>query len=274
MFLSPRWIASHVFVAVLIVAFIAAGFWQINRLNQRLDENELVRTRLSDVVLLESVVNEPADELEFRRVQVSGNFNTGSEILIANRSREGEPGFWVWTTFETSVGDILVNRGFVNREIVLGTVALAIGEDLAATRGQITIEGLIREGFDRGNLSEAGDQISIPNPTLAAETLGLDLALDPVLYLQLEGQSPIREQTWPQVVPPPGLGEGPHRSYAFQWFTFATIGIIGYGLVLRRINRGDQARGDVPAWDHVVEGSVVEGSVADGDVIDDRAVEV
>ena len=253
MFLTPRWIASHIFVVLLVGAFVAAGLWQINRLNQRLDENDLVRSRLSEVTLLESVVDEPADELEFRRVQMSGQFNSGEEILIANRSRDGEPGFWVWTTFETSVGDILVNRGFVNREIVLGTVALEVGEDLVATRGNVTIEGLIREGIDAGNLSEAGDQISRPNPELAAATLGIDTALDSFLYLQLEGQAPIREQTWPQVVPAPDLGEGPHRSYAFQWFTFSTIGVIGYGLVLRRIKRGDQARGDVPAWDHVVE---------------------
>ncbi len=249
MFFTPRWIASHIFVVVLVAAFIAAGLWQVNRLSQRLDNNDLVRSRLSDVVLLESVVDEPVDELEFRRVQVSGNFDNGSEILIANRSREGEPGFWVWTTFETSFGDILVNRGFVNREIVLGTVGLAVDETLLATPGQVTIEGLIREGFDRGNLSEAGDQLSIPNPTLAAETLGISPALDPVLYLQLEGQAPIREETWPQVVPPPDLGEGPHRSYAFQWFTFATIGVVGYGLVLRRIKRGNQARGDVPVFE-------------------------
>ena len=246
MFLTPRWLASHIFVVVLVGAFILAGFWQINRLGQRQDTNELIRERLGQVVLLDSVANEPSEDLEFRRVQVRGSFESGSEILIANRSREGEPGFWVWTNFETDSGDILVNRGFVNREIILGTAQLAIGEDLSPTGGQVTIEGLIREGFDRGNLSEAGDQLSIPNPELASTTLGTDPILDPSLYLQLEAQEPSRSQAWPQVLPAPELGEGPHRSYAFQWFTFATIGVIGYGILLRRIKRGDQTRGDVP----------------------------
>ncbi len=246
MFLTPRWLASHVFVALLIASFIAAGFWQINRLGQRLDTNDLIRERLGQVVLLESVTNEPADQLEFRRVQVQGRFDANSEILIANRSRDGEPGFWMWTTFTTDAGDILVNRGFVNREVILGTAELAIGEDLVPTSGEIVIEGLIREGFDRGNLSEAGDQLSIPNPTLAAETLGADPILDPSLYLQLEAQEPARFQAFPEVLPAPDLSEGPHRSYAFQWFTFATIGIAGYGILLRRIKRGDQTRGDVP----------------------------
>lgn len=246
MFFTPKWLASHAFVAALIVAFIIAGFWQINRLGQRLDTNDLIRERLGQVVLLDSVVNEPAEDLEFRRVQLQGRFNPSSEILIANRSRDGEPGFWMWTTFESDAGDILVNRGFVNREIILGTAELAVGENLAPTGGEIRIEGLIREGFDRGNLSEAGDQLSIPNPTLAAEALGVNPILDPSLYLQLEAQEPARTQAFPQVLPAPDLSEGPHRSYAFQWFTFATIGIVGYGILLRRIKRGDQTRGDVP----------------------------
>lgn len=246
MFLTPRWLASHLFVSVLVAAFIVAGFWQINRLGQRQDVNALITARLGQIVLLDSVATEPFEDLEFRRVQVRGNFEPNSEILIANRSREGEPGFWVWTNFETDSGDILVNRGFVNREIILGTAQLAIGEDLAPTGGQVTIEGLIREGFERGNLSENGDQLSIPNPELATQTLGTDPILDPALYLQLEAQEPSRSQAFPQVLPPPDLGEGPHLSYAFQWFTFATIGVIGYGILLRRIKRGDQTRGDVP----------------------------
>lgn len=247
MFFTPRWIASHIFVACLITAFVIAGFWQVDRLGQRIDENELISSRLGQVVTLASVADEPVDELEFRRVQLSGQFNLDQEILIANRSRDGEPGFWIWTAFETEGGSLLVNRGFVNRDIVLGTVQLAASEDLAPLSGPITIEGVLREGFDRGSLSEAGDQLSIPNPTLAAETLGLATVLDPAIYLQLEAQEPQRSQVWPIVLPEPDLTEGPHRSYAFQWFTFATIGVIGYGLVLGRIRRGDQTRGDVPA---------------------------
>ena len=32
----------------------------------------------------------------------------------------------------------------------------------------------------------------------------------------------------------PTLNEGPHLSYAIQWFTFSTIAVIGYPLILRR----------------------------------------
>ena len=35
-------------------------------------------------------------------------------------------------------------------------------------------------------------------------------------------------------VPLPDLDEGPHLSYAFQWFIFAAIGAVGYVMILRR----------------------------------------
>jgi surfeit locus 1 family protein len=35
----------------------------------------------------------------------------------------------------------------------------------------------------------------------------------------------------------PALDEGPHRSYAIQWFSFAAIAIVGAGLVAQRDRR-------------------------------------
>ena len=36
-------------------------------------------------------------------------------------------------------------------------------------------------------------------------------------------------------MPPPPLDEGPHRSYALQWFSFAAIAIVGTFFFLRVI---------------------------------------
>jgi cytochrome oxidase assembly protein ShyY1 len=36
-------------------------------------------------------------------------------------------------------------------------------------------------------------------------------------------------------VPPPELSEGPHLSYAVQWFIFSTIAVVGYPITLRRV---------------------------------------
>ena len=49
-------------------------------------------------------------------------------------------------------------------------------------------------------------------------------------------------------VPQPELDAGPHRSYAVQWFIFATIGLVGYPLILRRVAR-DRSRPEPPVGD-------------------------
>jgi surfeit locus 1 family protein len=35
----------------------------------------------------------------------------------------------------------------------------------------------------------------------------------------------------------PVLDDGPHRSYAFQWFSFAAIAVVGAGIVIRNDRR-------------------------------------
>jgi len=251
MFFTPRWLASHLFALTLIVAFVAAGLWQIERLGQRVEQNEQVLERIGEVTSFAEIRaldrSGDGDELEFRRIQIPGRFDTGREVFIANRAREGVSGFWLWTVFEIDGGpEIIVNRGFVERGSVLGTTGSPNIGRAAPTSGPVIIEGLLRAGDLDARLSEDRTQLTRPDTELAAEVLGVTAEVDPTIYLQLEAQEPLRLEMFPIPLPPPDLGEGPHRSYAFQWFTFATIGVIGYGALLRRIKRGDQERGDVP----------------------------
>jgi cytochrome oxidase assembly protein ShyY1 len=51
----------------------------------------------------------------------------------------------------------------------------------------------------------------------------------------LETQEPVQVTDLPAVIDPVPPGEGPHLGYAFQWFIFATIAVIGYPLVLRKV---------------------------------------
>jgi surfeit locus 1 family protein len=252
-FFTPRWIASHLFAATMVIAFVGAGLWQIERLGERQDENDLVVSRMGSAESYEALLAADSQELEFRRVAVQGSFDPTAEILIANRSDEGTPGFWLWTNFVTTSGDdVLVNRGFVPRAVILETDGAQPLADTRPTAGLVTIEGLFRRGLDGGRVATNGDQLSRPDATKAVETLGLDPSLDPSLYIELDTQDPPRTSSTPRPVPAPDLSEGPHGSYAFQWFTFALIGAIGYAAILLRIRRGDQARGDVP---HDVEAS-------------------
>lgn len=241
MFRTPKWIASHVFVAVLIAVCIVAGFWQLDRLDQRREANGLIEDRLTRTVRLADVDSESA-ELEYTRVALSGTYDPdrSRDILVGNRVANGGPGFWIWSVFDTSDGaEILVNRGFVGRALVLG------GGVPSPPTGPVEIVGRLREGIGGGALSTDGIEVSRPDAALVADDRAVSTRLDPSLYVEVIAQEPA---DGPDIepVPAPDLGDGPHLSYAFQWFTFATIGVVGYALVLRRIRRGDAARGDVP----------------------------
>jgi Uncharacterized conserved protein len=47
------------------------------------------------------------------------------------------------------------------------------------------------------------------------------------IYLLLQTQQPPQQGSLPEPPPLPPLTNGPHLSYAFQWFSFATIAIVG-----------------------------------------------
>ena len=61
-------------------------------------------------------------------------------------------------------------------------------------------------------------------------------------YVELTSVTPPHPGDLPLPLPEPDLGEGPHLSYAVQWFSFAAIGIVGYFFLLRRAAR-DEGRG-------------------------------
>jgi cytochrome oxidase assembly protein ShyY1 len=62
------------------------------------------------------------------------------------------------------------------------------------------------------------------------------------VYILLQGQQPAQAQ--PETVAPPGFDDGPHLSYAIQWFSFATIAVVGCVVLLVRDRRGNS---DEPA---------------------------
>jgi len=78
-----------------------------------------------------------------------------------------------------------------------------------------------------------------PRPDLTKVDLGLLARQLPYpvfpVYLWLQRQVPGQPGRLPIVSPLPDLtASPPHLSYAIQWFTFATIGVVGYPLLLRR----------------------------------------
>ncbi len=250
---SPRWLLFHVIVIAGVVLMVNLGFWQLDRLDQRQEFNAEVEARADiPAVTLDELLAEPdfdPDTAEWRTVTVSGTW-IPDQVVVFNRSQGGLPGENVVTALQTDGGDVvLVNRGFIP----------LVADVPAAPPGDIALLGRARPSQERrtGELTDATDgpltEVRRIEIDRLAPQFGGEIA---PIYLDLIEVDPAAE-TDPTPVPPPELDEGPHLSYAVQWFIFAACVVVGWVLAvnrsirtrkreLTRSPRGEAATGSVP----------------------------
>lgn len=248
---EPRWILSHLFVALVVVACVVAGFWQLDRLDQRRDRNALLEARTEEpVVPIEQVITPDATEIEaeavtYRRVTATGTYSTSDEVLVANRTNGGVPGYWVLTPLVVDEGwAVVVNRGWI--PLSVGDDPAQRAERAAPPTGRVTVLGVLAPTQERGSPGPVDpdtgriERLARVDVRAVEAQTRLDVVAD---WLALEAQEPPLAGALPRLVQPTEEGEGPHLSYAIQWFFFASLAIGGYALVLRRVAR-DKARED------------------------------
>ncbi|HKW48902.1 MAG TPA: SURF1 family protein [Gemmatimonadaceae bacterium] len=219
--------------AVLGAACIRLGFWQLSRLAQRRARNAVVSGRLSEPVVPITTLH--ADSFSvLRRAIISGTPDFDHEIALAARTYQGSPGVYLFTPLHVAGNDtaILVNRGWIYAPD-------GASVDLSRWRETGTSFVGYTELIPHGQ-SNAPDGVLRRDARVARE-LNLvtvnSLLPYPVssLYLVATEQDttkPVAERV--ARLPAPTLDEGPHLSYAFQWFAFAAIALIGGATVAVR----------------------------------------
>lgn len=234
----PSWILRHVLIVVLVVVMVNLGLWQLRRLDEKRDRNALVEARGDEpVAQVEDVVSSDdplsvGDELRYRRVTAAGTYDVADQVLVRNRSFQEAPGSWVLTPLVLDDGSaIVVNRGWVPV-----TGELPLDPSAAPPGGPVTVQGTLQQTEVRGSFGPRdpaeGRLDTLSRVDLARLQRQIDAPLLPV-WLELTDQDPPPGDQ-PTYVEPPVLDEGPHFSYAVQWFIFSTIAVIGYPLILRR----------------------------------------
>ena len=251
--LRPRWILSHVLILVLVVVMVNLGFWQLRRLDEKkahnaeVRRNEAIAAAPVDTILQTSDPTSRGSDLAFRRVTVTGTYDTANEVIVRARSSNSRPGVWVASPLRLANGDgVIVVRGFLPTQ---GTPD-AVPSGAEPPSGMVTVEGLVQETQTRG-LFGATDPSGVRLTDVArvdVERLQQQLPyrLYPV-WVQLTSSSPVQAGGEPEVLPLPTLDEGPHLSYAIQWFIFSTIAVVGYPLILRRSARNRELTADEEA---------------------------
>ena len=245
--MSLRRILLHVVVLLAVAAMITAGFWQLHRLSERRDHNSKISGRGQfPVVDVQDLVTssdgyEVGGDVEFRPVRAVGFYEAEDQVLIRNRTFQGSAGYWVLTPLRLDTGALVaVNRGWIPH----GMGARGPYEEYSPEAGEVEVIGLLRATVTAAGLQQAdpssGVLTEMARPDLARLSQQIDSPLLPV-YVQLQAQSPPSGDL-PVPVPPPDLGEGSHLAYAVQWFIFATITLVGYPLILRRLGRPGNAQ--------------------------------
>lgn len=228
--LTPKWVAGHLLVLLVGVAFVNLGLWQLDRHQWRAERNVRIAAGLAQPPV--PFDQTPPGRRAYRPVVASGRYVQDADVLLSPRNERG-PGHHVLTPFITEAGEtLLVDRGWVPFRFHAPPVPGA-----RAPAGEVVLRGVLLPAAEAEaqGVREDGRLVRVR-------------AVDPALILkeQRATQRPVADVFFvargPQPVsaalpvpgPLPEQDPGPHLSYAIQWFLFTAVLLVGYPLLLRR----------------------------------------
>ncbi|AXE38429.1 SURF1 family protein [Acidipropionibacterium virtanenii] len=229
-----RWIGLALFVVVLSLVMIRLGEWQIHRLDGRREANATIRAHRAQPVLDWTAVMRPgtaiSGEDQWKRVRVSGSYDAGHQVQVRYRKVGDQQGSEILTPLRATDGrTVLVDRGFIGRKDD-GTDP-DIADIPNPPSGRVTVIGYVKgneNGKDTAVVPVDG-RARLINSDSFARTAGTTYVNG---YIVLVNSTPTQSGRLAPV-PFPELDEGPHLSYAVQWFCFTAIAVGGLFILIR-----------------------------------------
>jgi surfeit locus 1 family protein len=238
--LSRKWLVATILVIAAMAVLIRLGIWQLDRLQARRAFNARVTAQISQPLLelTSNSLNSDLSQMEYRSVSVSGVYDFSGEIALRNQYFDDQWGVHLITPLKISGSDrsVLVDRGWIPGD------AYQTGNwSQFAEPGNVTLQGVIRLPQSKAELGSRTDPTPVPGTGplktwnfVNIARLGEQIS-EPLLPIYIQ-QAPdpawtgLPKRTQPEL----DLSEGPHLSYAIQWFMFAAILGIGYPFFIRR----------------------------------------
>jgi surfeit locus 1 family protein len=223
---KPSLRAWLLFVAVFPL-FMALGFWQLQRGEEKSAINALREVRSQDAAIrLGADAPEDIDALRYRIVQVEGEYDTAHQFLIDNQLQGQAVGYHVLTPLrlaETGKA-VLVNRGWVP----LCASRAILPDTGGAPSGRVRVQGALdrmhRVGFrlKGAEIPGAGwpSVVQAPEPGPLSVRLGYPLLPYQVLL------DPAAEGGYVRAWRAAKLDPDKNRGYALQWFLFAACAAV------------------------------------------------
>jgi cytochrome oxidase assembly protein ShyY1 len=236
--LRPRWVVGHVLVVVVAVSFFALGLWQLGRHEDKQDAEAAARAAYAAPAPDIGAAGATPDV--GTRVEVTGRYDAEHEVLLRNRVRDGEGGYDVLTPLRLDDGSaVVIDRGWVARN-----VAERDAGQLEPPGGVVSVRGPM--GASRALESddiveERGGRAALTRIDIDRIGQGVPYPLRTV-YVTAQWQDPGPVDGVPALPEPPAADDVNHLSYAFQWFAFALIPLVGWPIVLYRVTRRGSGR--------------------------------
>ncbi len=217
-------------IALVVAAVcVRLAIWQLHRLHERRAQNAQAQATLALPRLrLTATTPSPGG---YRRVELRGRWDYEHEIVLRQQTFHGAPGVVLVTPLLLDGGTrgVMVVRGFVPSP---DGMTLPAGGAPEGPEGQVQgTTQLIPSHADRGRPLERDGATTWARLDRAAISARVAVPVMDV-YVVEEETSPRAD--FPRRVELPPLDDGPHLSYAIQWFAFATIAVAGAALWLKK----------------------------------------
>ena len=170
--------------------------------------------------------------LKWTPVELTGRYLADRVIYVRTRIGEAGIGFEQLVPFLDISGNVLViNRGWVAADAA--NAAPVNAPAIPNVDMSVVARLMPTEQTIPGRDAPAGQIATIHVPSIAGR---LNNPTYEGWYARVDTETPmtLATQPWDR----PVLDEGPHLSYALQWYVFATMGFVGYGWALRKEARG------------------------------------
>lgn len=202
------------FAGIFFPITISLAFWQLERADEK---HVLLETYRQKKIAAPVSIAEAMrfSDQQYVRVQLEGEYDNRSPLLIDNQVRNGRPGYEVISPFESSQnGWFLVNRGWLP-----GGLDRSVLPDVGAVPGKVTLVGYLYRspgkqlmlGEDKWREGDGPKIIQNAAPKKVSEKLAIPF-YDYTLRLDA-GMPGALETGWQVVNVVPGM----HTGYAVQW---------------------------------------------------------
>jgi cytochrome oxidase assembly protein ShyY1 len=224
---APRWAGYLALVIVFAIACSALGTWQFNRRAEALAEVARIDANYDaqPVPVAEALPELDGFDIDQRWqvVALTGEFLHDEEVVVRNRPNAGSTGFEVITPFRLVDGTVfMLDRGWIAQDSDGRPSEVPPAPD-----GEVSVTARLKAGEQRiAGRTSSGSEFATIDLEELAERVG-EPSYTGAYGIMIQTGADASEP--PLALPRPVRDEGPHLSYALQWFVFALLAFIALG---------------------------------------------